>query len=166
MKASKQLYETLRKEGLDFFVSVPCRLLKDMISVIETDRTITHMPVTREEEGIGILAGAYMAGKRPVMVMQNSGLGNCMNAIGSLLGYYNIPLVFIISHRGSEGESIDAQRPMGNVAKDLLKVMSIECHEITGADKMHIVENRIKDARIHGRSVAFLFPFSFWSDPS
>ena len=77
------LYAGLKEKRLDFFVSVPCKLLAKLISLIETDPGIIYTPVSREEEGIGIMAGAFLAGKRPAILMQNSGLGNCINAICS-----------------------------------------------------------------------------------
>ena len=57
------------------------------------DGPIRHVPVTREEEGVGIAAGAALAGGKPLLLMQNSGLGNCVNALASLTGLYELPLV-------------------------------------------------------------------------
>jgi len=159
---SKKLYNELKKQGLNFFVTVPCKLLADLIRLIENDSDIIYTPVTREEEGLGILAGAFLAGKRPAIIMQNSGLGNCINAICSLLNYYHLSIVFIISHRGTEGEKIDAQKPMGMATKALLKAVDIKYYEISKIGELHLVEKGIKKAYEEQKSVAFLFPFSFW----
>ena len=67
--------------------------------MVDEDEEIMHIPVTREEEGIGICAGAYMGGHKPAILMQNSGLGNSINALKSLMELYKFPLVIIISHR-------------------------------------------------------------------
>lgn len=159
---SGQLFRLLRAEGLDFFVTVPCKLLSNLIALVEQDTEIIYTPVTREEEGLGILAGAYLGGKRPVIAMQNSGLGNSMNVICSLLNYYRIPVVFIISHRGTAGEKIDAQKPMGEATKGLLEAANLPYYEISSADMLPLMKGGIQEAYRQQRSVAFLFPISFW----
>jgi sulfopyruvate decarboxylase subunit alpha len=164
MTVSEHLYQKLKEQGLNFFVSVPCKLLDELISLMENDHDIIYTPVTREEEGVGILAGSFLAGKKPSIVMQNSGFGNCINAICSLLNYYKLPIVFIISHRGTSGEKIEAQKPMGHATKDLLKAVNIEFYEIQEAQQLHLLESGIKKAYDRQRSVAFLFPFSFWKN--
>lgn len=160
---SEQLHAALKAAGLDFFVSVPCKLLAGLITLLEEDTDITYTPVTREEEGIGILAGAYLAGKRPAIVLQNSGLGNSINAVCSLLNYYRIPVAFVISHRGTEGEKIDAQKPMGEATKLLLDVVHVPYVEMSHSDQLGIIKEKIKEAFREERSIAFLFPFSFWN---
>ncbi len=163
MKPSELLYQKLKDAGINFFVSVPCKLLDGLISLIEQDKEIIYTPVTREEEGIGILAGASLAGKRPAILMQNSGLGNSINAVCSLINYYGLPVVFIISHRGTEGEIIDAQRPMGSVTKKLLETAGIPYHEIKSPNSLHLLDKSIENGFDNNQSIAFLFPHSFWS---
>lgn len=164
MTPSKMLYDELKKSELDFFVSVPCRLLDGIIRLIKEDETIIYTPVTREEEGIGILSGAALAGKRPAILMQNSGLGNSINAICSLSNFYGLPLVFVISHRGTEGEVIDAQRPMGNATKNLLESADVPYHEIKSTKGLGKLNRIIETSFAENRSVAFLFPHSFWRE--
>lgn len=115
----------MKKAGVDFVVSVPCVNLKDLISMVDKDPDIIHVAVTREEEGVGVCAGAYMGGKRTAILMQNSGLGNSINALASLNKLYGIPLLMIMSHRGVEGETVCAQVPMGELTPGLLKTMDI-----------------------------------------
>jgi sulfopyruvate decarboxylase subunit alpha len=162
MTPSLLLYRKLRGLGIDFFVSVPCKLLAELIILLENDREIIYTPVAREEEGVGIMAGAFLAGKRPAIVMQNSGLGNCINAICSLANYYKIPLVFVISHRGTEGEEIDAQRPMGRATKDLLRAINVPSYEIRSIEEIDMLDEVLEEGFKSRYSVALLFPFSFW----
>jgi len=96
MNIDINLYETIKKSGVDIIFSVPCIMLKGLLEIIEEKEEIKHLPITREEEGVGIAAGAYLGGSIPVILMQNSGLGNSINAIKSLLELYKIPIVFII----------------------------------------------------------------------
>ncbi len=94
--------------------------------------------------------------------MQNSGLGNCINAITSLVNFYKVQVVFIISHRGSKGEKIDAQKPLGKITKKLLKLTGIKCFEIRNTNELDILGREISAMSTDGKSKAFLFPFSYW----
>jgi len=161
---AEKLYYLLKEHGLDFFVAVPCKFLAELISLVEHDEEVTYTPATREEEGLGILAGAFLAGKRPAIVMQNSGIGNCINAICSLLNYYQLPIVFIVSHRGGEDEKINAQKPMGEATKDLLSSAKVLVYEIPTVDSLALLEQGISEAYAQQRSVAFLLPPDFWNN--
>ena len=136
------LYETIKKSGIDLLLSLPCIMLKGLLELIDEKKEIQHIPITREEEGVGIAAGAYLGGKTPAILMQNSGLGNSVNAIKSLLQLYKIPVVFIMSHRGAEGERILAQIPMGKLTPDLLDLLEIKKYVINSLDSI----NEILDA--------------------
>ena len=116
-----QVVEGLRRCDIQVVVSVPCVNLKDLLVLLDKDPRIKHIPVTREEEGIGICAGAYLGGKRTAIVMQNSGLGNSINALASLDLLYGIPLLMLISHRGVEDEKVSAQVPMGTFSAPILR---------------------------------------------
>lgn len=162
MTPTDRLYETLKSTGLDFFVSVPCKLLGELIDRLAADASIVYTPVSREEEGMGLACGAHLAGRRPAVVMQNSGFGNSVNAVLSLLNYYKVPVVFVVSHRGSPGEPIEAQRMMGGAIVDLLRVANVACVEVPGQEELERVKPAIEQARREGRSVALLLPFSYW----
>jgi sulfopyruvate decarboxylase subunit alpha len=163
MTPTEGLYSTLRRAKLDFFVSVPCKLLADLIAKVETDSSVVYTPVTREEEGVGLACGASLAGRNPALIMQNSGFGNCANAILSLLNYYRIPVVFIVSHRGSAGEPIETQRMMGNAVGDLLNVLGVDALSVPNPEMLSSMQPAIEQARAARRSLALLLPFSFWN---
>ena len=124
MDSSEAIFDGLKDAGINFIVSVPCVNLSQLLNMIDEHPDITHIPVTREEEGIGICAGAYMGGKKTAILMQNSGLGNSINALKSLTELYEFPLLMIISHRGTEGENICGQVPMGESTPLILKAMN------------------------------------------
>lgn len=126
MDSSEAIYNGLKDCGIDFIVSVPCVNLSRLLDMIDEDSEITHIPVTREEEGIGICAGAYLGGKSPAILMQNSGLGNSINALKSLMELYEFPLLMIMSHRGTEGENICGQVPMGESTPRILEAMDFK----------------------------------------
>jgi sulfopyruvate decarboxylase subunit alpha len=130
-KTSIAIYGALEKIGIDFFVTFPCNWTSRLLDLIAHDRGIIHVPVTREEEGIGVAAGAWLGGKKPAIIMQSSGVGNSLNALLSLNRTYNIPLLILISHRGIEREKIVAQKGMGTALKNLLKGAGIHYYELS-----------------------------------
>lgn len=153
----------MKKAGVDFVVSVPCVNLKDLIVMIDNDPDIIHVPVTREEEGVGVCAGAYMGGKRTAMLMQNSGLGNSINALASLNELYGIPLLMIMSHRGVEGESVCAQVPMGELTPHLLKTMDIPYFVPSSKQEADvIIVKAVATAHEKKCPVAVLLKIGFW----
>ncbi len=161
---TEALWRCLRDVRTDFFVSVPCKLLANMIARLQNaqDENIIYTPVSREEEGIGLMAGAWLAGRTPAMFMQNSGFGNSVNAILSLLHFYRIPVLLVMSHRGSPGEPIEAQRPMGDAIRGLMAAAGVACIEVPGVAGLANVPHAAAAARAEGRSLGLLLPFSFW----
>jgi len=125
MDSSQAVYHGIKKAGIDFVVSLPCVNLGKLMELVECDPEIKHIPVTREEEGFGICAGAYLSGKKPAILMQNSGLGNSVNVLASLYQLYKLPILMIMSHRGTEGEFMSAQVPMGKATPGVLDALEI-----------------------------------------
>ena len=164
MIADFKLYEEIKKSGIDLILSLPCILLKGLLELIDEKNEIQHIPITREEEGVGIAAGAYLGGKTPAILMQNSGLGNSINAIKSLIQLYKIPIIFIMSHRGAEGEKILAQIPMGQLTPDLLDLLNIRKFIIYSMEKIKEVKDAVNVSKKSKESVGILLKRSLWSD--
>jgi len=163
MKPSLAVYRGLKRAGIDFAVSVPCINLQQLLHQIEADHEIIHVPVTREEEGVGLCAGAWMGGRKPALIMQNSGLGNSINALASLDFLYDIPLLMIISHRGCEGETIAGQVPMGKLTPKLLDAMEVPRFSPKPAGAEQTVAQAWSLAASRKRPVAVLLDLQFWS---
>ncbi len=147
MKISQTIITNLKSGGVDFFLSVPCKLLANMIKILENDREIYYSTIPREEEGMGICAGAYLGNKLPCIMMQNTGIGNSVNSIVSLLQLYQIPVVFLISFRGTPGEPVGAQGGMASVTEDILKTLRIpmlNCNNEQDLDKISTFTNHAK----------------------
>ncbi|HPE63311.1 MAG TPA: sulfopyruvate decarboxylase subunit alpha [Methanothrix sp.] len=159
---SRAVYAGMKRAGIDFVASVPCVNLDRLIAIAASDPDTTHVPATREEEGVGICAGAYLGGKRPALLMQNSGLGNSINALASLNGLYRIPLLLIISHRGGEGETIAGQVPMGRMTPKLLEAMQIPRFAPDPSEAEDIVAQAAKIAWADGTPAAVLLDIRFW----
>ncbi|MBU0959066.1 MAG: hypothetical protein KKB31_03925, partial [Nanoarchaeota archaeon] len=75
-------HEQLKKKGFNFSTGIPCGVLKHFISNLETDKNFIHVKSQNEPESIGIAAGAYLGGKKPIIYMQNSGLLKSTNELG------------------------------------------------------------------------------------
>ena len=162
MKSSLAVYRGLKHAGIDFAASVPCINLQQLLHLVVDDHEIIHIPVTREEEGVGLCAGAWMGGRKPALIMQNSGLGNSVNALASLNFLYEIPLLMIISHRGCEGETIAGQIPMGQITPKLLDAMEIPYFSPKPAGADETVGQAWSVAASRKRPVAVLLDLQFW----
>jgi sulfopyruvate decarboxylase subunit alpha len=156
------VYQGLKECGIGLVTSVPCINLRELLELIRSDHGIEHLAVTREEEGIGICAGAYLGGKRAAILMQNSGLGNSINALASLDLLYGIPLLMIISHRGVEGEQVSAQVPMGELTVPLLEAMDIPQYVPQEGEARRSVVMAWRDAERMGRPAAVLLRPPVW----
>ena len=162
MNIDQKLYSAIKQSGIDLLLSVPCAMIKGLLQVIDDKNEIPHISVTREEEGVGIAAGAYLGGKVPALLMQNSGLGNSINAIKSLLELYEIPIIFIMSHRGAEGEKILAQIPMGQLTLSLLECIDVGYIIIDSEEKIDDMIHAIKKSQNSNKSIAIVLKRTLW----
>lgn len=136
--------QQLRDSGADLVVSLPCdknKLLTDMLH--DGFRTID---ITREEDAVGICAGTALLGKRAVVSIQSSGIGNMLNAIMSLTDCYKLPLFILASWRGTGSERIEAQIPFNSRIPQLLQVYGIGCSVVETADDIHLIGESMRDA--------------------
>src|SRR5262249_29750905 len=112
--------------------------------------------LTTEEEGIGILAGAWLGGERGVLLMQSSGVGNCINTL-SLAKVCGFPLLMIVTMRGEWGEANPWQVPMGQTAASNLRLAGAIVYEVTDPDAAaSTVEAAARIAFNGGQMVAVL----------
>lgn len=156
------LLHALKQNGANFFASVPCKLLTGFIKVLEEDRQIGYMPVNREEEGLGICAGAYLGGQVPVLVMQNTGVGTLITSLCSLGNYFRLPITMLISHRGSPGEPIGAQVPMGTAVESLLATINIPTYRFSDPSDCAKIGQLVPFAAVAEGPVAAILDFDFW----
>jgi len=163
LDGSQAVYNTLKQSEINFVVSLPCVNLDKLMKMVEADEDIIHVPVTREEEGFGICAGAFMGGKKPAILMQNSGLGNSVNALASLFELYKLPILMIISHRGTDGEFMSAQIPMGNAKPKVLDALQIPyLNPKTPDEALKLIPKAWNIAETNGTPVGILLSIKFW----
>ena len=102
--AATEIVSGMKQAGINFVATLPDVNLAQLLRAVEDDRDLLHVPLCREEEGIGICAGAYLVGKKCAAVMQNGGFFNSNNAIVSTLLQYQIPLLLMIYYAGDVGD--------------------------------------------------------------
>ena len=123
---SKSFIDRLIQENFKFFTGVPCSLLSGLISYLEEVEEVQYIPSVREDAAVGLCAGAYLSGSLPVLLMQNSGLGYCLNAFTSLNLIYRIPVLVIMSWRGQGGKDAPEHIIMGDIDQKLLETAGMD----------------------------------------
>ena len=118
------MYDYLRAEGVTQIAYVPDAGHKVMINRSRADADAHSSPLTTEEEGVALLAGADLGGAKGVLLMQSSGVGNCINML-SLTNGSRFPLLCIVSMRGDFGEGNPWQFPMGRATQTVLEAMGV-----------------------------------------
>ena len=149
MIESDNFVQALQDIGFDFFTGVPDSILGGIIATLIERRLYT--PAVREDEAVAMAAGAYMAGKVPAVLMQNSGLGTSLNALISLNMIYQQPCVLIISWRGYQGKDAPEHLVMGQTMTQLLDTVRIPhrtLSEKTAVDDLKWVAETFMKQRI------------------
>lgn len=162
MNIDLKLYESIKESGINLLLTLPDNMIKGLLKIIEEKKEIIQISITREEEGIGIAAGAYLGGLNPALLIQNSGLGNSINAIKSLLQLYKIPVLLIMSHRGMEKEKIVAQVPMGQVTSKLLDCINLKTFIVKNVETVENIKKAMKYIQETNDSAVVLLDRSLW----
>lgn len=139
-----QVVDILKENNISFAATLPCDRIKALLPMIS--RNIRTIPLTREENGVGVCAGVYLGGGKPVMVIQSTGLGNMMNALLSLNMAYGIPLPILASWRGVYKETIEAQKQFGKRLSFILCASGIDHTIINSKDELQKIDLAIKES--------------------
>jgi sulfopyruvate decarboxylase alpha subunit len=134
--------ETLKAHEVRLATYVPDKVLAPLIRGLHADDFFTVFCPAREEEAVGIVAGAWMGGIRGVVLMQTSGFATLANVLASLAVPYQIPLLMIISERGTLGEYNLGQAMVCRTMRPVLDALGIENHTITCLDQVEFVFDR------------------------
>ena len=156
MVTGAEFLHYLLDEGFDFFTGVPCSLVKSLIATLEERGG--YIPETREDAAVGLAAGAYMAGKRPVVIMQNSGLGVCVNALASLSLMYHFPCLLLITWRGYQGKDAPEHIIMGEISPTLLETLQIPHRVLSAAAAPEAIRWAADTLKQTEKPVALLLP--------
>jgi sulfopyruvate decarboxylase subunit alpha len=132
--SSRLIYEALKGCGVRLISALPETWLVHLVRLAEDDPEVTLVRLAKEEEGVGISAGAHLAGVKSAMLMQNHGFLASINGIVSCAQLYRIPLLMLISYRGEFGERDPWQTEGGGVTEDLLRALRIPFSVLDSAD--------------------------------
>ena len=162
MSVSEKIVADLVKTRVEFVTTVPCKQLAGVIDLIENCDAIHHVPSNKEDEGMGLCAGAYMGGKRSAIIMQNTAIGVTINTLATLIQYYRMPLPMIISYRGELGEPVACQVEMAVHTKALLAQLNIPTYHFHHEDDAQELEGILNHTFMCNKPVAILTDASFW----
>ncbi len=141
---SKLVYEALKECDIHLVSALPETWLVHLIRMAEEDPKMTLVRLAKEEEAVGIAAGAHFAGVKSALLMQNHGFLAAINGIVSFAHLYKIPLLMLISYRGSFGEKDPWQTQGGNVTEPLLRALRIPYIFL---DNVDTIRKRIRQAQ-------------------
>ena len=125
----------LGRHGFDFFTGVPCSLIEDLIAVLERGTRAPYVAAVREDAAVGVAAGAWFGGRRPVVLMQNSGLGTSLNALASLSLMYGLPVLLVVTWRGFGGKDAPEHILTGEISPKLLELLGVP-YRVLAADSL------------------------------
>ena len=133
----------MKKAGIDFVATLPDEKMEEVIRAVEKDPAVRHVPLCREEEGIGICAGAYLAGKKTALIMQNAGFLNSCNALTTTCLQFQIPTLLLIYYAGDIGDR--GFTTLGSVTEPVLAAMGIRFYILRRTED---IDNTLRGAQI------------------
>lgn len=149
--------DRLKRQAVRLVTYVPDNVLKPLIEGVHEDSFFTAFAATREEEALGIVAGAVMAGMRGILLMQTSGFATLANVLASLAVPFQIPVLLMISERGTLGEFNIGQALVCRTMRPVLEAIGVANHTITRRDELDFILDRsITQAFATQAPVAFI----------
>lgn len=137
----RMILQAMKEAGINFVTSLPDYNIAKLLELVDADRDIKHVPLCREEEGIGICTGAYMGGKTTAIIMQNGGFLNSCNALTTTALNFNIPIVLFIYYAGDIGD--EGFSTLGSVTEPVLVGLGIRYYVLR---KVEDIKPTIKGA--------------------
>ncbi len=162
MSINSKIVADLVNNKIEFVTTVPCKQLAGVIEEIEKCESIYHIPSNKEDEGMGLCAGAFMGGKRPAIIMQNTAIGVTINTLVTLTQFYRMPLPMLISFRGELREPVACQVEMAVHTKALLNQLHIPTYHFHKQEDANELDAILKYTFMCNKPVAILTDASFW----
>ena len=130
-----EVFRALKEVGVKQVGYVPDAGHKRLIELCRAERKMDAVVLSTEEEGIGLASGAWLGGARSALLMQSSGVGNCINALG-MVRECRFPLLMLVTMRGEHGEFNPWQVPMGQATPAVLTAMGVVVHEAEAPEEV------------------------------
>jgi len=162
MSIHSRIVDDLVANEIGFVTTVPCKQLAGVIAEVEARPEIHHVPANKEDEGMGLCAGAFMGGKRSAIIMQNTAIGVTINTLATLIQFYRMPLPMLISFRGELREPVACQVEMAVHTKALLNQLHIPTYHFHHEADVAELDAILKYSFMCSKPVAILTDASFW----
>lgn len=130
---AQAIIDGLRATGIDFVASLPDGSMVDLVEMIDRNNDIIHIPLSREEEGVGVCTGGYVSGRRCALLMQNAGLLNACNSLTTTALQFEIPMLLLVLYAGARGDMAFPQ--LGEVTEPVLTALGIKYYHLDDLDK-------------------------------
>jgi sulfopyruvate decarboxylase subunit alpha len=146
----------LRQAGINFVSGLPDGWQRDLHEAIEADPAFTYVPVCNEGVGFSVCAGAWMGGRRPALIMENSGLRVAAEYIARISLGTGVPVLLMLSYRGDIGETEHWGIPHGIVVEPLLKSLRIPYQIVRDPGELRVAikrAQRLAQAQLHPAAV-------------
>jgi sulfopyruvate decarboxylase subunit alpha len=143
IEAAAAIVAGLKNAGVDFVATLPDEKMVELIRAVENDADLKHVPLCREEEGIGICAGAYLAGKKTAIIMQNAGFLNSCNALTTTSLQFQIPILLLIYYAGDIGDR--GFTTLGAVTEPVIQAMGFRSYVLR---KREEIDDILRGAQI------------------
>ncbi|MGA7074935.1 MAG: sulfopyruvate decarboxylase subunit alpha [Halobacteriota archaeon] len=160
MTPEEETVELFEQNGIDLIATLPCDRLKNLLPLV--GERFFEVQLSREEDGVGICAGAFLAGAKPLMLIQSTGIGNLLNALSSLNFTYELPLPIVASWRGVYQESIPAQVYWGAHLKAVLNALDVTTYEVHTMEDLPVVDQAIRESFKTSLPVVVLVSPELW----
>lgn len=162
MSIHSKIVDDFVANDVEFITTVPCKQLAGVIDEVEARESIYHIPSNKEDEGIGLCAGAFMGGKRSAIIMQNTAIGVTINTLVTLTQFYRMPLPILISYRGELREPVACQVEMAVHTKALLNQINIPTYHFHKTEDVEEMDDILKYTFMCNKPVAILTDATFW----
>jgi sulfopyruvate decarboxylase subunit beta len=156
----EEIVELFEQNNIDLVATLPCDRLKNLLPLV--GKRFFEVPLSREEDGVGICAGAFLAGAKPLMLIQSTGIGNLLNALSSLNFTYELPLAIIASWRGVYRETIPAQGYWGTHLEAVLNALDVTTYEVHTVEDLPVVGRAIQESFKTSLPVVVLVSPELW----
>lgn len=135
MSWSEDVFTVLDNQKITTIATVPDAGLTGVLNLCENSETKKVVTLTTEEEGVGLMLGLWLGKQRGALLMQSSGVGNCINAL-SVVASTRTPCAMLITMRGQWGEFNPWQVPMGHATQPVMQAMGVYCYSVEQADQI------------------------------
>ncbi|MBI4528513.1 MAG: sulfopyruvate decarboxylase subunit alpha [Deltaproteobacteria bacterium] len=131
---ARAILDGIKRSGINFIATLPDINILDLIDSIEQDTEMIHVPLCREEEGVGICAGARLVGKKPALLMQNAGLLNSCNAIVTTALQLELPILLLVYYAGDIGDRGFAR--VGSATVPVLEALGVRHYILRAVEEV------------------------------